>query len=508
MEDHPEIWKRRQHWFGNLDHWVTKHGSLAPELGGWKRASHNRFDLDSPAYQDMVFFHPFVRRVFFDTGNHDRDDEALLRCYTIPLAAGSRLFYEAEDAHGHSANVEVADLRLYLFANGISILAIGVHAENLDFAQALWINEMMRKIYPSSGRQIESGRIPSRFSLVLERNGERRVLAEEKCRECGLIGFRPQLSRIVLALLYFADYDREEFEPVLDERMIVNTFVSLDREQLPSDVETALSRLLYVDRDGEGYRYDPEFTRGQMAKHVYRRWQHVGTLYGMTSYSNVTMTTDPAGGLVHRMFTSKNHLIAIVALFYRASLLDFSKESALVSRQLFPIFSGQIVRHRHIQFATRLMADFHYFNNYWFFSELTTKDEELEHFRLLCDAYRIDDMKREIGDQVGKLAGYIDRLYALRNNDAVNRLAMLSMILGIGALVTGYYGMNIPNLGSILAIPLFGKISFVATLLMTLLSLAVIVYIVVSNWGDYRASLLPHRFRRPLPEKSLRRPVQ
>jgi len=228
----------------------------------------------------------------------------------------------------------------------------------------------------------------------------------------------------------------------------------------------------------------------------------------MTSYSSVTMTVDAAGGLVHRMFTSKNHLIAIVALFYRASLLDFAKESALVSRQLFPIFSGQIVRHRHIQFATRLMADFHYFNNYWFFSELTTKDEELEHFRLLCNAYRIDEMKREIGDQVGKLAGYIDRLYALRNNDAVNRLAMLSMILGIGALVTGYYGMNIPNLASILTIPLFGKISFVATLLMTLLSLAVIVYIVVSNWGDYRASLVPHRFRRPLPEKSLRRPVQ
>ena len=430
------------------------------------------------------------------------------------MPAGNRLFYEAEDTHGHSASVEVADLRLFLFANGISILAIGVQAANLDFAQALWINEMMRKIYPSSGRQVESGRIPNRSSLVLERNAERRVLVEEKCEQCGLIGFRPQLSRIVLALLYFADYDREEFEPVLDERMIVNTFVSLDREQLPSgferseEYEIALSRLLYVDRDGDGYRYDPEFTRSQMAKHVYRRWQHVGTLYGMTSYSSVTMTVDAAGGLVHRMFTSKNHLIAIVALFYRASLLDFAKESALVSRQLFPIFSGQIVRHRHIQFATRLMADFHYFNNYWFFSELTTKDEELEHFRLLCSAYRIDDMKREIGDQVGKLAGYIDRLYALRNNDAVNRLAMLSMILGIGALVTGYYGMNIPKLAAVLGNALFAEISFVATLIMTLLSLALIVYIVVSNWGDYRASLLPHRFRRPLPEKSMRRLIK
>jgi hypothetical protein len=288
----------------------------------------------------------------------------------------------------------------------------------------------------------------------------------------------------------------------------------LDSQLLPSgfehseDYEIALSRLLYVDRDGDGYRYDADFTHHQMAKHVYRRWQQEGALYGMTSYSNVTMTVDVVDGLVHRMFTSKNHLIAIVALFYRASLLVFAKVSALVSRQLFPIFSGRIVRRCHLQFATQLMADFHYFTNCWFFSELTTKDEELEHFRLLCDAYRIDEMKREIGDQVGKLADYIDRLYALRNNDAVNRLAVLSMILGIGALVTGFYGMNIPNLGSILANPLVGKISFAATLIMTVLSLTLIVYIVVSNWVDYRSSLIPNRFRRPLPERSFRRLVK
>lgn len=64
------------------------------------------------------------------------------------------------------------------------------------------------------------------------------------------------------------------------------------------------------------------------------------------------------------MFRGKNLLIAVIALFYRASLLGFAEESVLVSRQLFAVFSGGTVRHRHIQFATRLMADFHYFNTY------------------------------------------------------------------------------------------------------------------------------------------------
>jgi Mg2+ and Co2+ transporter CorA len=129
----------------------------------------------------------------------------------------------------------------------------------------------------------------------------------------------------------------------------------------------------------------------------------------------------------------------------------------------------------------------------------------MEHFQLLCEAYRIHQMKQAIGDQIGKLAGYIDRLYALRSNDAVNRLALLSMILGVGALVTGFYGMNIPHLATALTNGRYSLASFVATLIMTLLSLAFIVYIVAANWVDYRSSVLPHHFRRPLPEKSLRR---
>jgi hypothetical protein len=162
------------------------------------------------------------------------------------------------------------------------------------------------------------------------------------------------------------------------------------------------------------------------------------------------------------------------------------------------------VRHRHIQFATRLMADFHYFNNYWFFDELTTKDEELEHFQLYCAAYRIAPMKASIEDQIEKLAAYIDRLYALRNSDAVNRLAMISVLLGIGALITGYYGMNIPHLGDFLKSNEFSLWSMVATTLMTIASVAFIIYIVGFNWLDYRASILPHRYRKSLTTNSLR----
>lgn len=520
MEEHPEIWRESQHWFEKLDLWVTGHvvpeyAEAAARLGGWQRHSESCLDFHSQAYEDMMFFHPFVRKAFFDTRDSDREHEALLHRYVIPTKSGSRLFYEAEDGYGESAKVEVTDLGLLIFANGISILSIGVEAHDIPYSRALWINEMMRKIYPSSGRQIETARIPNRLALVQETDREQHLIAQERWETSRGIGYRPQLSAIILSLFHFANYAHEEFEGTLDERMIVNSFVSLDRTRLSrgfetsEDYEITFSRLLYVDRDGPGYRYHPEFTRRQMEKQVYRRWQHEGTLYGMTAYSNITSTLASPGlpgsdQLVHRMFRTKNFIIAIIALFYRASLLAFARESALVSRQLFPVFSGGAVRHRHIQLATQLMADFHYFNNYWFHLEPTTKDEELEHFVLLCDAYQLGAAKAKLEDQIDKLSGYIDRLYALRNNDAVNRLAMMSVILGIGALVTGYFGMNIPSLETLLQNGALSIMSLVLTSLMAAASLSFIVYIVASNWLDYRASIMPRRYRKPLTRVSLR----
>ena len=41
--------------------------SIAESIGPWQRAAYKEFDLNSEAYENMIAFHPFVRRVFFDT---------------------------------------------------------------------------------------------------------------------------------------------------------------------------------------------------------------------------------------------------------------------------------------------------------------------------------------------------------------------------------------------------------------------------------------------------------
>ncbi|MDX2267773.1 MAG: CorA family divalent cation transporter [Bryobacter sp.] len=510
-----KMWQGRL-WIDGLDDWLhASHLSDSPiiaNLGRWERSSYTQFDIESDAYQDMVFFHPFVRRIFFDTAgviNSDNEVEALLRCYSIPISKENKVFLHAEDERGREAEMEITDLRLFLFANGIGILSIGVEAEDLPVKQALWINEMVRKIYPSSARQQREGRCPSRVAISMETPFGRTQVAEEDFNNSpGMRGFLPPVSSLITSLLYFADYERGEYEPVLDERALVYTYMAIDPQDLPDnyprseDYDVLFSRILYVDHYGEDYRYARGFTKRLMEQQVYRRWAHQGTLYGFTSYSNVTCcfgTFDcddhqlSEGFLIHRMFDSRYYLMQIIALFYRATLLDFAERMALVSRRLYVDFQDSRLNEDNIERANRLRDEFIVFSNYWHFDELANKDEESEHFEMLSTAYHIHGMKEEIDSEVDKLNKALNEYYQNRNTLAVNRLAVLSTVLGVGAVITGFFGMNFGR-G-------FEKIFFqpegeayvayyLAILMVTLFCLSVLTltFMLFSrNWVDYKS---------------------
>jgi hypothetical protein len=306
--------------------------------------------------------------------------------------------------------------------------------------------------------------------------------------------------------------------------MIVYSYLSVDPASVPPDFdqseeyEMLMARLLYVDRIGDGYRYESDFTREAMRRQVYRRWAHQGTLFGFTSYSNVTMVMGRfdcddhqlrEGFLVHRMFMSRYYLTVVVALFYRATLLDFSERTALVSRTLGKRFGTARVTDVDTRIVSRLMAEFQLFSNYWYFSELANKDEEIEHFQMQCEAYRLGPMKSEIEQEIEKLSNSLDRIYQLRNTESINRLAMLSMILGGGAMVTGYFGMNFGQEFERVFFNPAGsgwahKAAIALVSLVAVGSILFTVYLVFGNWVDYRNILLPARKSRM---ESLRRTV-
>ncbi len=525
VQNHKDLWAQYGHWIDGLDEWIDTHheglrSPLMDHLGCWRRDPLRRFDMDSDAYQDMVFFHPYVRRVFFDIGemtSRNEEREALLCCYTIPVPPGKKLFFYAEDVQGHSASVQITDLRLFLFANGVGILSIGVESFNLPVSDALWINESFRKVYPSSRRQIREARVPARMQLIVEQEGNRVVVAEEDFKRGGMVGYLPPLARTITSLLYFCDYSLQEFEPVLDERMVVNSYACINPDSVPRDFVNSkeyrvfLSRLLYVDHLGEDYRYNKDFIRKQLRLHLYKRWAHSGTYYGFTSYSYVTTTIGESdcdlhtlreGFLIHRMFNTRYYLMALIALFYRATLLEFAERTALISKRIFRDWEDGKLSKGNVRIASDLRAEFLHFSNYWYFDELSNKEEEFEHFTMHCRALRVQSTKNDIDAEIEKLNTLLQSYAASRNTEAVNRLAILSLIVGAGAILTGYFGMNFgsfferlffkPNAET--EIVHYSTVSVISLLVLGVLAFG--LYMVVSNWSDYRDVLMPKRWRR------------
>jgi len=518
LQENAGLWEQHQDWIEGFDKWIaTDSGAVASpihnRLGGWRRASYRRFDMDAPAYQDMLFFHPVVRRTFFDVESSGDEGESLLRTYTIPIPGNVHLRMEAEDRKGHQCGLSVTDLRLFLFANAIGILSIGVEACGIPVREALWANESLRKIYPSSGRQLREGRIPHRTTLRLERDGQAETLVEETWPSARMIGYQPPLSRLITSLLYFMDYSRLEFEPVLDERMIVYSYFALDPKSVGEKFhnqeafQVLLSRMLYVDRYGADYRYDARFTRELMKQDLYDRWAHQGTYYGFTSYSAITVTIGTydcdqhmlsEGFLVHRMFDTRYYLMAIVCLFYRATLLDFSEKTALISKRLYKDQAHGALAPATVETASEIRGQFLHFSNHWHFEELVNKDEEIEHYNMWSRAYHIGTMKAEIESEVEKLNAFLREHYQRRDTHAINRLAILSGLLGAAAVVTGYFGMNFGLLFERFFFEPLDRASSIthgaaiaAATLVAFGALTFGVYLVASHWHDYRDIVLP-----------------
>ena len=199
------------------------------------------------------------------------------------------------------------------------------------------------------------------------------------------------------------------------------------------------------------------------------------------------------GFLVYRMFLTRYFLMAQVSLFYRATLLDFAERTALVSRRLYQDQAGGRISTENIRMASDLRSDFLHFSNYWYFDELANKDEESEHFAMQVREYRIGSMEEEIEQEIDKLNQSIHTYYQFRNTEAINRVAMLSLILGAGAVATGFFGMNFEGA---FANTLFKEtkqhwlaIAFVTSF--SALAIVFGVFVVISHWADYRESLLP-----------------
>jgi len=521
--DHPKAWPRGTRWIDGLDRWTAGvdngHRQASPGIvGSWKRATLTNFDFHSKAYSSLLFFNSIVRHVFFDTdiGRQADQQENQLRCYTMDTTGP--VWFEGSDALGRGGRAQVKDLRLYLSAQGLGILSIGVSMHGIDAATAIWINRRLRKLYPPDAESIQEGRTPNYIALRRESASGLETLAEERFEHVAMIGFYPPLPNTIKSLLYFADYSLEEYEPIGDENMIVYSYGQLEGKEEPShSLEETIDEFLFLRHKHD----DP--VRYESSGHT--------ALFGFTGHScsvlqlgkelacnRVSGTSFDGKGAITSLeshpdltkaFHSHYYMMMIIALFYRAALLDFNERSALVSRSLLQDQQVRRLTPLSIDMVNDLRTEFLNFTSYWHFDDLSSKQAGNDFFRRLCGEYGVTRMKEVLASELQHMGEYVYNYYQLRNTDAVNRLAMLSLIFGGGAVLTGFFGMNFgrdfskvifEGEGSGLIVH-WSLVIFVCVFILGSLLLG--IFVVLRNWRDYLTILNPPKT--PATSASLKR---
>jgi len=466
--------------------------------GRWQK---KYFDIGKPeCYQEYIYFHPYVRNILFqrkkdprsDFNNNDKSDNLTPITYYEFIFQdkqfeGCRLEIEYtikknDEQRTEKTGYPVTHLAIHEFFNDIAIMAIQVTQEagedikekpfwkqcvevknfrkdRLICSDALKFNELARKIYLSFPEQFKEGKIP--LSVMIELGGKENSSGYTKEHTFSKDKFKykeinPVKSEIVDGLVgEFLGYDEpvdNSFRGLLDDRMVVFTFLCFAGKLKSKCKDTIdehdalFSRIMYVDQAGEGYEYNKKFILTKMKDLVYRRWSEYGYLYGYTRYSSAY--TGFGNEFIDNLFQDFNSMyyqLALISLYYRSSLIDFSDKVAKTTQQLDLVNKKDQGSYRE-SFLT-LKADFMQFSNLYWFQEVTNQDQGIEIFELYKKSFAFKSMYKQIKDEIDRGDEYLNILQQNKLNDFTKQFSIVGSFLAVLAIMVGFFGINFSFFG-------------------------------------------------------------
>lgn len=234
---------------------------------------------------------------------------------------------------------------------------------------------------------------------------------------------------------------------------------ALDRQRAGAAISAARCghwiRLLNVDNPASTYRGSRKstaFERRWAAERTYTRWEEHGTVYGFTYHSAAVL--GPAGFWlgIDRHWRGIYFDQTLLLLYLRVTTFRFSRELSRISgdsRTLGDEPTAEETERWRREFQ-RLRTDFALFTNLYEFPLVSNQQQGVELYALAREHMDVSELFAEVRQEVhgthqlfDALAAREANVQAQRANDEMERLTRIAGLLGLGALVTGFLGMNI-----------------------------------------------------------------
>lgn len=230
--------------------------------------------------------------------------------------------------------------------------------------------------------------------------------------------------------------------PVIDDRMLVNCWYGNTElsNEAKNDADSFIKgnfwyKYVFVDDGREDSCQNDAMKEGLLKDSTYSRWQKYGTMYGVSRYSFVALTSSDYTLPSMHMRTIYSRMFELI-IIQRASMLRFSAEVTKVS---------SLVSRSNTQVASRigsLYKEYIRFVNQIYFRSVTVQDQGIELYDMLMKQFASGEKIKELDGEIGELYHYITLIVDQNRNDNVEKLNLLAAVFLPATLLTGIFGMN------------------------------------------------------------------
>ncbi len=411
--------------------------------GLWK---YKAFDVGENIqnYNEYIYFYEYVRQALYSKKNMNEEQTSY---YFEYKEQKGKYILEVNNKH-YTLHIDGISMRTFDTQVGI----LSVELLNYDYdspEEILVINDFLRRLYPQflGGKEnleyITNNLLPQSVTLQLDEEIKEDFSYYKKMEN--IQKDAPLLPKFIRALLGDGFLSKKiHIKPIIDDRMFVISMYMNDTlaEKMKSYDEA--KEVYAYENDEYWYRYTFVDTSSKMcqSKHMtkklikettYDRWVEWGTLFGVSRYSFVALTTRDFGNSIlkphmHTMYFQ----IFTLLLAYRASMLNFSKRVAELDLEKSEL--NHSVR--------ELYKDYIKFENNLFFREVTAQEQGIEIYNQALKVMQIEKHIKDLDGEIAELHNYVSMKNADERENELAHISKLGAIFLPPTVIAGIFGVN------------------------------------------------------------------
>jgi len=359
---------------------------------------------------------------------------------------------------GDTYILKLTDLSLRLFETGIGILVFETENHtHRSFDDILKINEFGRRVYPQFlDDSCDIYTAAAKGVFLADKISVRLHKEMPYITESFTDAYKKQIPKHILIGSHIVKLlgeglfvteeknDTYRIEPILDDRMFVVSYAEnrelmecLQKEEENYTSNDDWYRYLFVDAGAKTVQFAP-MQKTLTEASTYTRWLGWGTLWGITRYSLVALTTEGGRGLVLPHTQYHYHQMAVIILAIRASLARFSREisglSNLKNKNEGLEKKVQMLYEHYIKFVNKL-----------YFRELTAQDQGIELYNMAKELIGFDGQIKALDDEIAELHTYVSMINEQNREKELDTISKIGAIFLPPSLLAGILGINSVN---------------------------------------------------------------